>query len=119
MPPAEKGSNGVWQKSEEYKKADDERVIDVQKYSDALDRREEITQLIKRLEDEKKGIEQDIKAYMGDAAMATSQRYRVDWKNVNSSKIDTDLLKKEYREVYDKCLKKTTTRRFSIKRISE
>ena len=53
-----------------------------------LGQRQELAVEIKRLEAEKRKIEQELKLYMGEAELAENEHYRVSWKAVASSRLD-------------------------------
>lgn len=59
-------------------------------------------------------ITDEIKTHMGDQEVLLSGPYKVTWKPVTSSRIDTIALKKAMPEVAEQFTKTTTTRRFTI-----
>lgn len=89
--------------------------MELQGFDEKLKRREEVLQLMEKLEKEQKQIEQEIKLYMKDSEQAFSQVYKVSWSNVDTARIDTKRLKEEEPELYKKFLKVTSARRFIIK----
>ncbi|MBE5892216.1 MAG: endonuclease [Lachnospiraceae bacterium] len=92
----------------------EKRVI-APEFEEKLQRREEIVNLIEKMEKEKSCIEQEIKLQMGEAELAECEGYRIHWSNVMSNRIDTKRLKEEEPEVYKKYLNTGTSRRFQIK----
>ena len=80
-----------------------------------LGQRQELAGEIKRLEAEKRKIEQELKLYMGEAELAENEHYRVSWKAVASSRLDERKLKEECPDVYAKYLKTIQSRRFTVK----
>lgn len=80
-----------------------------------LERRQELSDKIKALEQEQKKIDQEIKLYMGEHELAYSDRYQVSWATVNTSRLDTARLKAERPEVYQEFLKSSGSRRFTVK----
>lgn len=80
-----------------------------------LKRREEIIRLMKKLEQEQKQIEQEVKLYMKDSEMAVSSRYQVIWSNLESVRLDTKRIKMERPEIYKDFLNVTASRRFTVK----
>ena len=86
--------------------------------SEQLKRRMEITELIERLDTEKKTIEQKLKLYMGDAETAENDRYRITWKNSRTERLDTKALKQEQPEIYRRYTKPTESRRFLVKLVA-
>ena len=98
-----------------FHRARKESAVELQGFDDKLKRREEVLQLMEKLEKEQKQIEQEIKLFMKDNETAYSDRYKVSWSNVDSSRIDTKRMKEEEPELYRKFLKVNSYRRFSIK----
>ena len=80
-----------------------------------LERREEITGLIKKLEQEQNQIDQEIKLYMKDNEIAFNDRYRITWASVNTARLDTKRIKAEKPEVYRDFTNVTSSRRFTVK----
>lgn len=68
---------------------------------------EELTATIESITDE-------IKAAMGEQEELSAGAFRVTWKPVTTSRIDTAALKKELPDVAARYLKTTTTRRFCV-----
>lgn len=84
-------------------------------YEERMKRRTELNELIKKLELEREQIDQQIKLEMQDASSAISGIYRVSWNAVESSRIDTAKLKREFPKEYERCLRKTNYRKFTVK----
>ena len=84
----------------------------------------EITSKIKELRDlqalieeaqaEAETIKDTIKAQMGDCEELRAGEYKITWKPVESSRIDTAALKKAMPQIAEAFTKTTTTRRFCI-----
>ena len=79
----------------------------------------ELTELRKMAEDlnaEIEAIQEAIKAHMteADADTLTAGQYKVTWKPVTSTRIDTTALRKDLPEIWQEYGKTTTTRRFSV-----
>ena len=79
----------------------------------------ELTELRKMADDlnaEIEAIQEEIKAHMTqtDADTLTAGQYKVTWKSVTSTRIDTTALRKDLPEVWQEYGKTTTTRRFSV-----
>lgn len=70
--------------------------------------REEIDAEIAAAEDEIKGV-------MGEEETLLAGAFKVDWKTVVSSRIDTAALKKVFPEIAERFMKQTTTRRFCVR----
>lgn len=79
----------------------------------------ELAELHKMAEDlnaEIETIQDSIKAHMTEAETdsLTAGTYKVTWKEVTSTRIDTTDLRKDLPEVWQEYGKTTTTRRFSV-----
>ena len=99
----------------EYYPHDNEDLIQLRGFDQRLERREELTGLIERMEKEKKKIEQELKIFIGENGGAENDYYRVTWKSVSIERLDSRLLKAEQPEVYRRYLRKSESRRFSVK----
>ena len=84
-------------------------------FDEKLTRREELIAQIKKLEKEQKQIEQEVKCFMQENETAVSEKYRVSWSNVETTKLDTKRVKEEQPELYENFSKTTTVRRFTVK----
>lgn len=79
-----------------------------------------ITELmeLKRMRDELdaeiQAAEDEIKAAMGDDDTLLAGPFKVTWKTITSSRLDSTALKKALPEIAARFMKQTTTRRFSI-----
>ena len=74
----------------------------------------ELRRMQEELTSEIDTITDEIKAFMGDQEVLLSGPYKVTWKPVTSSRLDTTALKKAMPEVAEQFTKITTTRRFTI-----
>ena len=92
-----------------------DKTITLNGFDEKLQRREELVKLLDKLETEKKLIEQEVKLYLGDAEKAESDSYRISWKSLVSSRLDTKALQEQEPHIYQKYLKQTTSRRFTVK----
>lgn len=101
--------------SEKYSSSVSDKCIELLGFDEKLERRKEIGVLVKKLEIEKKQIEQEIKVYMDDAEKAESNLFSISWKSVATNKIDSGRLKEERPDVYKEYLKTSTSRRFVVK----
>lgn len=70
--------------------------------------------LIEEAQAEAESIRDAIKAAMGDSETVQAGEYRVTYKAVTSSRIDTTALKKALPDVAELYTRQTTTRRFSV-----
>jgi putative phage-type endonuclease len=98
-----------------YFKTAAQKSVTLSGYQDKLIRRSELSELIDKLENERKKIEQEIKLAMADAEIATCGDYEVFWKNVITSKLDVERIKQELPEIYRNYLKEIQSRRFTVK----
>ncbi|WP_367569501.1 YqaJ viral recombinase family protein [Lacrimispora sp.] len=84
-------------------------------FDEKLGRREEIIGLMKKLEQEQKQIEQEIKLYMKENETAFNEKYRITWTNVDTARLDTKRIKTERPEIYNDFVNVTNSRRFLVK----
>ena len=90
-------------------------VVLSSEYSEKLKRYEEISELMKKLDQEKKKIEEETKAYMDTAEVGVADGYLVSWKSYESERLDTKMLKAEKPEIYKDYAKTTSSRRFTVR----
>ena len=84
-------------------------------FDEKLRRREEILGFISELQEEQKQIEQEVKLFMQDNEFASSEHFRVSWKNIDSTKLDAKRIKEERPELYADYGKVSHSRRFEVK----
>lgn len=84
-------------------------------FDEKLRRREEILGFISELQEEQKQIEQEVKLFMQDNEYADSGCFRVSWKNIDSTMLDTKRIREERPELYTDYGKVTHSRRFEVK----
>ena len=70
--------------------------------------------LIDEAQAEAEALKDAIKAAMGDLDSIQAGEYRITWKAVTSSRIDTTALRKALPDVAERFTKETTTRRFCV-----
>lgn len=70
--------------------------------------------LIEEAQQEAEAIKDAIKAAMGDAEEIHAGEYRITWKPITSSRIDTAALKKALPDLAQQFTKTSTVRRFSV-----
>ena len=70
--------------------------------------------LIEEAQAEADAIRDAIKAAMGDSESIQAGEYKITWKAVTSSRIDTAALKKALPDVAERFTKETTVRRFTV-----
>lgn len=83
-------------------------------FDERSERRQELISSIGEMEREQKQIEQELKIYMGSAETAENERFKISWKPVDSSRVDSKKLKEERPEIYGKYQKTIHSRRFTI-----
>ena len=74
----------------------------------------ELQALIEEAQQEAEAIKDTIKAQMGDSEELRAGEYKVTWKPVTTSRIDTTALKKALPDVAQAFTRETTTRRFCV-----
>ena len=70
--------------------------------------------LIEEATAEAEAIKDAIKASMGDSEELLAGEYKITWKAVNASRIDTTALRKALPDVAERFTRITTTRRFCV-----
>ena len=70
--------------------------------------------LIEEAQAEAEAIKDALKAAMGDSESIQAGEYRITWKAVTSSRIDTTALKKALPDVSERFTRETTIRRFCV-----
>ena len=70
--------------------------------------------LIEEAQAEAEALKDAIKAAMGDSESIQAGEYKITWKAVTSSRIDTTALKKALPDVAERFTKETTSRRFCV-----
>ena len=90
-------------------------AVELVGFDEKLKRREEILGCISELQEEQKQIEQEVKMFMQDNEYADSRLFRVSWKNIDSTKLDTKRIKAEKPEIYSDYGKVSHSRRFEVK----
>lgn len=118
MPDPDGTKNCSEQISKLYYRSDRDKTIQLLGYDSALKRREELVELIDKLEQEKSSIDQRIQMELQDAGYGTAGDYRVSWLNTVSRRLDTKLFKAENPEMYDKYAKESSCRRFIVKHVA-
>lgn len=74
----------------------------------------QIQVLIEEAQAEAEAIKDAIKAIMGDSESIQAGEYKVTWKTITSSRIDTAALKKALPDVAERFTKESTVRRFNV-----
>lgn len=74
----------------------------------------ELKAMREELEAEITAIEEEIKAEMGEQEQITAGPFKITWKPITSSRLDSAALKKALPEIAARFTKTTTTRRFTV-----
>ena len=74
----------------------------------------QLQNLIEEAQAEAEALKDAIKAAMGDSESIQAGEYKIIWKSVTSSRIDTTALKKAMPDVAERFTKETTVRRFTV-----
>jgi len=74
----------------------------------------QLQNLIEEAQQEAEAIKDALKAHMGDSEELRAGEYKVTWKAVTASRLDTAALKKVLPEVAERFTRITTTRRFCV-----
>lgn len=70
--------------------------------------------LIEKTEKEAEAIKNEIKAHMGDTEELRAGEYKVTWKNVVSTRLDTKAMKQALPDLVERFTSTVTTRRFCV-----
>ena len=76
--------------------------------------KQELSDQIEQMEQEKTAIEQQVKLQMQDAAYGTAPGYKVSWVSSESKRVDSQRLKKEQPDIFNRYSKNVSSRRFTI-----
>ena len=74
----------------------------------------QLQQLIEEAQAEAEAIRDTIKAHMGDSEELRAGEYRIIWKAVKATRIDTTALKKALPDIAQAFTRETITRRFCV-----
>ncbi len=74
----------------------------------------QLQQLIEEPQAEAEAIRDQIKAHMGDSEELRAGEYKITWKSVTSSRLDSKALKAAAPELVERFTKTTTARRFCV-----
>ena len=70
--------------------------------------------IIEEAQAEVEALKDEIKAAMGEKEALQAGEYKISWKNVTSSRLDTAALKQALPEIAARFTKESTTRRFIV-----
>lgn len=74
----------------------------------------QLQSLIEEAQAEAEAIKDQIKAHMGEAEELRAGEYRITWRPVTSSRLDSKALKAAAHELVERFTKTTTARRFCV-----
>ena len=117
-PPALDGSSAAEQYiNKRFNEADTEldEVALYAQHEELIEEYKVLKEKSKELNTRIKEIENNLKLELGEHESGYVSNYRVNWKNVKSTRVDTNKLKTEFKDIYEKVKKETTSRRFEIK----
>jgi putative phage-type endonuclease len=120
-PPALDGSSAAEKYiKERYEKAEKGKVIDLKaEHKDNIESYLQLKEQKALVETDLKRIENLIKNDLEDAESGIVNSFIVNWKNVNSNRVDSKLLKEKYPDIYEQVCKVSSSRRFEIKEAKE
>lgn len=75
---------------------------------------QEYIRIVEEAQAAAEALKDQIKSYMGDSELLNAGPYKVSWKPVTTSRIDTADIKKDHPEIAAQYTKTTTTRRFTV-----
>ncbi|KEH96870.1 hypothetical protein Z962_05755 [Clostridium botulinum C/D str. BKT12695] len=116
-PPALDGSSAAekWV-NEKFKIANEGEIVELDSsYKNKLQEYFELKKREKEFKEEIKQLENQLKNDIGNAELAHVPGFHISWKQIKSSRVDSKKLKAEFKDIYDKCLKESLSRRLSIK----
>ena len=115
IPPAPNGCDCDTQQINQMYEVDDrDKTADLSALHGLLDKRQELSDQIEQMEQEKTAIEQQVKLQMQDAAYGTAPGYKVSWVSSESKRVDSQRLKKEQPDIFNQYSKNVSSRRFTI-----
>lgn len=98
-----------------FPEAEPESYVELKGFKDKLIRRDNLIAEIAELNREVNKIEQEVQLSMKGIEFATTGSHNIKWHNVESTRLDTQKLRKEKPEIYNMFAKKINIRRFQIK----
>lgn len=115
--PAVDGSDGAGQALAAVYGTDNGETINLMHLDKKFEYYVKLRENIDDLTQEKNKIEQEIKQELGEASTGMGTDFKVTWKVQNRNGIDSKLLKLNYPNVYEKCLKPSQSRVFRFTQI--
>ena len=115
IPPAPNGCDCDTQQINQLYEVDNrDKTADLSALHGLLDKRQELSDQIEQMEQEKTAIEQQVKLQMQDAAYGTAPGYKVSWVSSESKRVDSQRLRKEQPDIFNQYSKNVSSRRFTI-----
>ena len=115
IPPAPNGCDCDTQQINQMYEVDNrDKTADLSALHGLLDKRQELSDQIEQMEQEKTAIEQQVKLKMQDAAYGTAPGYKVSWVSSESKRVDSQRLRKEQPDIFNQYSKNVSSRRFTI-----
>lgn len=119
MPPIDGSESTTEALREMYPEVEENFTKELEQEEEIFKRYEELKTLKKKIDKEIKEIENNLKVELGGCVVGYTPKYKVQWKNTTTTRVDPEELRKRFPEVYVECLKESKTRRFSIKENTE
>ena len=101
--------------SDRFKLSTPGAAVTLEGFDERLARRNELLKQISEMETEKSKIEQEVKLAMGECELATCDGFQITWKNTSSCRLDTERIKREEPDIYNRFVKSSSSRRLIIK----
>jgi len=120
IPPAPDGSEATSEVIKQlFPEAREREEIALYGHEDKIQQYLELDAQVKELTQKRDALKQELQLAMSDAEIGRAQGYVIEWKNQVRQTLDTQRLKKEQAEIYEKYLKPAqTVRVFKIKEVS-
>jgi len=120
IPPAPDGSEATTEIIKQlFPEAREKTEIALFGFEDKIEQYLQLDNKVKELEQKRDMVKQELQLVLADAEIGRAQGYIVEWKNQIRQTLDTQRLKKEQTEIYEKYLKPAqTVRIFKIKEVS-
>jgi len=117
-PPEPDGSDSSLRVLKElYPMGDDSKEVSIIGQELALNEYQEVSEAIKRLENQKSEIQAKVISIMGDAAIGRGDHWQVTYKGQERTSVDSKALKEKFPEVYGQVTKTSSFRVFRTKKI--
>ena len=119
IPPTPDGSESTSELLKQmFPEAREREEVALYGYEEKIQQYLELDTRVKELTQERDAIKQELQLALADAEIGRAQGYIVEWKNQTRQTLDTQRLKKEQMEIYEKYLKPAqTVRMFKIKEV--